>query len=117
MRYLIVATLFLAGCVAPTTYRMNNLALGMSKAEAIAVMGAPRSVAATDGVEILVYRLATTALDTDGSDTSDYFVKLVEGKVAAYGQRGDFDSTKDPTIVIKKEVTTKAHQPPSELER
>lgn len=105
-RFLVIAvTLILAACAAPMSKRMNSLALGMTKADAIAIMGTPNSTRAADGVEYLTYRLSTSLLDTDGSDTSDYFVKIVEGKVAAYGERGDFDSTKNPTIEVKKDVT------------
>lgn len=89
------------------TKKLNSLALGMSKAEAIAVMGTPKSTRAADGVEYLTYRLSTSFLDTNGSDTRDYFVKIVDGHVAAYGEKGDFDSTKDPTVAVKADVTVK----------
>ena len=40
-----------------------------------------------------------------------YYVKLVNGKVESFGEKGDFDSTKTPTVRIeideKKEVRTK----------
>lgn len=88
-------------------HRLNDVSVGMTKQEVIATMGKPDSVSATNGVEYLSYRLATSLLDTDGSDTADYFVRPVNGRVDAYGRKGDFDSTKDPTIHVKKDVTVR----------
>src|SRR5688572_30493894 len=97
----LLAILLFAGCAAPRTTKMNSLSIGMTKAEALKVMGQPDSVAATDGVEYLNYRLATSMLDTDGSDTSDYFVQIKNGVVAGYGKRGDFGTTAPPTQRIE----------------
>ncbi len=99
---LLAAVLFVA-CAAPRTSKMNNLSLGMAKAEVIRVMGQPDTVAATDGVEYLTYRLATSLLDTDGSDTSDYFVQIKNGLVSGYGKRGDFGTTAPQTQRIEVE--------------
>lgn len=104
----VIALACLAACAAPMSKKLNSLSLGMTKAEAIAVMGTPKSTRAADGVEYLTYRLSSSFLDTNGSDTSDYFVKIVSGRVAAYGEKGDFDSTKDPTLSVKADVTTRA---------
>lgn len=56
----------------------------------------------------------TTLYDLERGDSKSttklhIFVRLVDGKVDAFGTRGDFDSTKNPTqdINIKKEVTVK----------
>ncbi len=97
----LLTIVLLAGCAAPMTGKMNNLSLGMTKAEALKVMGPPDSVAATDGIEYLNYRLATSLLDTDGSDTSDYFVQIKNGVVSGYGKRGDFGTTAPPTQRIE----------------
>jgi hypothetical protein len=86
---------------------MNRVSVGMTKAEVIAVMGSPTSVSAKDGVEYLNYRLATSFMDMDRSDTSDYFVRLVKGQVEAYGKKGDFDSTQTPKERIQIEVINK----------
>lgn len=99
--------LALAACVAPTTRKLNSVSVGMTKPEVISVMGDPDSVAAQGGVEYLTYRMATSALDFDGSDTSDYFVKLVNGRVESYGHKGDFDTTVTPKQRI--EVDVKQH--------
>ena len=110
MRRLIIAVAaasLMAACAAPMTRKMQGLSLGMTKAEAIAVMGKPVSVSATNGIEYLNYRLSTSFMDTDGSDTSDYFVKIVNGRVEAYGQKGDFDTTAKPKERIEVEVINK----------
>lgn len=97
--------LFLSACgTAPSARKINSVSIGMTKAQVISVMGRPDSTAGKDGVEYMNYRLATSALDFDESDTSEYFVRLVGGKVDAYGHRGDFDSTVDPVKRIEVEV-------------
>jgi hypothetical protein len=93
----ILLVLFLSACTsAPRARKMNLVSTGMTKAEVVSVMGQPDSTAATDGVEYMNYRLATSALDFDGSDTSDYFVRFVNGRVDAFGHKGDFDTAGEP---------------------
>lgn len=98
MKALIAAmALVLMGC-ASAEKRMNNVSLGMSKAEVISVLGTPNGAAATDGVEYLKYNLKVDP--TWSLATREYFIRLINGKVEAYGQRGDFDSTEDPSLNI-----------------
>lgn len=70
---------------------INKVSLGMNKAQVIEVMGSPTSTSATEGVEYLNY----TLIEAFGVN-APYFVRLKNGKVDAYGKRGDFDSTKVP---------------------
>jgi hypothetical protein len=104
---LIIVQLLLFGCAAPMATKMNNVSVGMTKAEVIQVMGTPKSVSAKDGVEYLNYRFATSFMDTDGSDTSDYFVRLVSGRVDSYGQKGDFGTTQKLQDRVQIEVINK----------
>lgn len=98
----------LSACgTAPSARKMNAISIGMTKSAVISVMGRPDSTAAKDGVEYMNYRLATSALDFDESDTSDYFVRFVNGKVDAFGHRGDFDTAGDP--IKRIEVQVKQH--------
>ena len=106
-KLIIIALVGLCGCAAPMASKLNRVSVGMTKSEVIAVMGSPKSVSARDGVEYLNYRLATSFLDTNGSDTSDYFVRLVKGKVDAYGQKGDFETTQRLQERIQIEVINK----------
>jgi hypothetical protein len=103
----IIALVALCGCAAPMATKMNHVSVGMTKSEVIAVMGSPQTVSAKDGVEYLNYRLATSMLDLDRSDTSDYFVRLVNGHVDAYGKKGDFGTTQQPQERIQVEVINK----------
>lgn len=97
---------FLSSCTtAPSTRKINYISIGMTKAQVIAIMGVPDSSAGREGVEYMNYRLATSALDFDGSDTSDYFVRLVDGRVNAFGHRGDFDTTADPIKRVEVKVS------------
>ncbi len=99
---------FLTACSsAPPARKINAVSIGMTKADVIAVMGQPDSTAAKDGIEYMNYRLATSALDFDGSDTSDYFVRFVKGRVDAFGHKGDFDTAGQPKQRV--EVQVKQH--------
>ncbi len=81
---LLVATAFLFGCAA-SSKRMNKVNLGMSKAEVVEAIGNPKSTSANKDMEYLRYKFMT-----DGLFTADYYVRLQEGKVDAYGRIGDF---------------------------
>jgi len=95
--FLIIIPLFLLGCAPlPTANKINLISLGMTKAKVIEVMGAPVSTAATANVEYLKYNLTETQRDAYSNYFTEYFVRIVDGKVNAYGRRGDFDSTKVP---------------------
>jgi len=80
--------------------RLNYLSVGMTKAEVMQVMGSPDSVSANGGAEYLAYTLRTETSLTRNTwgYQSRYFVRLINGRVDSYGQVGDFDSTKDPTL-------------------
>jgi hypothetical protein len=110
---LVLTSALFTGCVARSTQTLNQLHVGMTKAEVIRVMGPPSTVASQGGVEYLNYNLATSFADFDRSDTSDYFIRIVNGQVDAYGQKGDFDTTKNPTIDynIKQEISTERRNP------
>ena len=79
---LFVSFLFF-GCAA-TSKKINNLSLGMTKKEVVDVMGNPSSTSETKGVLYLKYRLR------DGLISDDYYVRLIDGKVNAYGRFGEF---------------------------
>lgn len=97
--------LFLIGCA--TAHKINQVNVGMTKNEVIAVMGQPVSVSATEGVEYLNYRLSETDDNAFYGITTPYYVRIKNGKVDAFGRHGDFDSTKTPTIRIEKDETIK----------
>src|SRR5665213_367646 len=90
--FVICATAFLFGCA--TAGQMNRLSLGMTKQQVIDVMGTPHSVAAHENTEYLNYFLTEDETKAYYGTTTPYFVRLINGKVDAYGRRGDFDSSK-----------------------
>ena len=59
MKYLILALtmIFLASCTG-TSYKMNDLSIGMTKEDVISALGKPVSVSAKDGTEYLNYRFS-----------------------------------------------------------
>jgi len=69
--------------------RMGQLSLGMTKKEALTVMQHnPDRFSAIANTEYLFYR----------EGMSEYFIRLIDGKVEAYGRVGDFGTTKNPTL-------------------
>ena len=80
----LLSAFFIFGC-ATSPNSMNKLRLGMSKTEVIDAIGNPVSTSARQEVEYLKYRFRS-----DGWFTSEYYVKLEDGKVDAFGRAGDF---------------------------
>ena len=107
----LATSLLCSGCLvstalAPSANKLSKIELGMNKAEVIEQMGKPDSIRAKGNTEYLVYRLATEKdysaawIGDAVAHKDDYFVRLVDGSVDAYGRIGDFDSTKDPQMQI-----------------
>ena len=82
--FTLLGFVLLIGCAA-SPQNMNELRLGMSKTEVIDTMGNPVSTSASQDVEFMQYRFRS-----DGLFSSDYYVKLQDGKVDAFGRAGDF---------------------------
>jgi hypothetical protein len=100
--FLTLSACFLVlGCA--TAGRINGLHLGMTKEEAIAVMGRPASVSAQGQAEYLNYLLSETDDQAYYGITRPYYVRLVNGQVESYGKTGDFDSTKTPTVRLESD--------------
>lgn len=116
------------GC-SSSAKKLNQVSVGMSKAEVMEVLGDPNETRASEGVEYLMYELrkapgggTQTACAVGGVATwglaylfkgcqysdDDYFVQLRDGRVNAYGRIGDFNSTQNPeaTININQKITT-----------
>lgn len=103
--WLIMTLMIVSGCA--TASKINRVSVGMTKNEVIDVMGKPVSTSATEGTEYLNYSLSETGDHAFYGITTPYYIRLINGRVDAYGRMGDFDSTKTPTIKIEKEETIK----------
>ncbi|HTZ21375.1 MAG TPA: outer membrane protein assembly factor BamE, partial [Opitutaceae bacterium] len=77
---LLLAALF-TGCT--TADKLNNVRIGMSKDQVIAVMGQPDSTSAQANIEYLTYYLSNDSSYTYGRD-QPYMVRLVDGKVESF---------------------------------
>jgi SmpA / OmlA family len=93
MRYVMVLLFLsltvLAGC-ATFSEKMNELSIGMTKEQVIEVLGQPASTSAKDNLQYMKYKFRRD----NQLLPPQHFVRLVDGKVDAYGRIGDFDSTK-----------------------
>lgn len=79
-------SILVLGC-AGSAKKINNLNIGMTKAEVIEVMGEPNYTSGANDVEILSYKLTSNSLYSD-----KYFVRIKKGKVDRFGQQGSFGS-------------------------
>jgi hypothetical protein len=107
MRMIVIAIIavFLFGCA--TAHKTNRINVGMSKQEAINIMGKPVNVSAKEGVEYLNYQLAETASDDWNGTYTPYFVRIKDGKVDSFGKLDDFNSIYYPDMRIKTEENIK----------
>ena len=80
---IIAISMLLIGCA--SSKKINGVSLGMTRDQVITQMGSPNSTSAKANIEYLNYKLAT-----DGLFSDDYFIRLVDGQVDAYGRAGDF---------------------------
>jgi hypothetical protein len=104
----------LVACDTPVTQaNISKLSLGMTKQEVIAKLGPPSSISTKKDAEYLVYKLAHGSSESGAQACAgfgiltpvleyiapachsggekDFFVHLTNGKVASYGEVGDFD--------------------------
>ena len=112
-RYIaLLASLSLAGCVSSSTH-LNSVSIGMTKSEAIQAMGPPDSTRANHNVEFLYYHLASKpwlvrAMASRAGDVGygedDYCVRLINGRVDAYGSSRDFDFSHIPEQKLDVDV-------------
>ena len=83
-------TFVLAGCAATYNTNFPSIETGMTKSEVNTLIGKPISAeSGPEGTKIQFYQLASSFLDTDGSDTREYFVAFQGDEVIGYGERQD----------------------------
>lgn len=108
---LILISLFLISCA--TSRKLNKISVGMTKEQAISILGEPVSVASPGpNQEFLNYRFSETDDDALNGRTTPYYVLIENGRVRQYGRHGDFGVTKDPTINIntKSDINTTSNR-------
>lgn len=114
MKKIFLALIFmgLCSCAAPSS-NINRISLGMTKQQVIEVMGDPSSISAAKGNEYLNYALAETSHDVMHNRTTPYFIRLIDGKVDAYGRHGDFGTTQmtPQKIIVEQTIENKSNLP------
>jgi len=96
----VVASLSILACASVSSGQrsstlINSVSVGMSKQEVISVMGAPSRVSADPSAEYLIYALieeVDTTVFPHKEIKSEYFIKIVDGVVRAFGRVGEFGS-------------------------
>src|SRR5882762_7346708 len=90
------ALLLLTGCVS-TIHRVNQLSPGMTKTQVLTALGQPEtSMSPGNGVEVLKYVLKKQRPPLKVPLSTEYVVRLVDGRVEAYGTPKDFAVFLDP---------------------
>lgn len=107
----------LTGCVTTTSHHGSRpdlaaLRVGKTQQDVYATIGKPAKVATSGNVVYLQYGW-DSPFDGRIGATEEYFVRLVDGMVESFGEKGDFDSTKDPTINISRTNTTSSTSVPA----
>lgn len=92
-------SIFWFGCA--TSKSFNKLSIGMSKDEAVSILGTPVSVSAPGpGQEYLNYRFAETDAEAQEGISKPYFVLIENDSVIQYGRYGDFGYSNEHTINV-----------------
>ncbi len=93
-----LAALLLAGCLAPAS-KINHLSVGMSRNQALQIMGPPASVTSDGQADYLNYSLAEGSTEWNAPVTP-YEVKIVDGKVASFGRAGSTKQSSPAAPVV-----------------
>jgi hypothetical protein len=78
----------------------TKVSMGMTKPEVVQALGRPDTMSANGRTEYLFWQAGRGRISgyrMGGYDDSDYFVRLVDGRVDAYGKKGDFDTAQPAT--------------------
>lgn len=75
-----------------TAARLNDISVGMPKAEAVKKIGTPDSTYAESGGEYLIYKWMKTVI---AWAPVYYYVKVVDGKVDSYGEQKSLQVKKE----------------------
>jgi hypothetical protein len=79
--FALLAGIVLAGCESST--KLNNIRIGMTKADVQSILGTPDSTSAQANVEYMTYYLQA---DSGYGRDQPYMVRLVNGKVESFGR-------------------------------
>jgi len=91
--------------VRPRRRNISSLEIGLPEAAAIEILGDPTSVAAQGDSKYLIYIIKIAR-----RETRDHYVRIVNGTVESYGQKGDFDSTKPEEKTLNVNIKTKTEK-------
>jgi hypothetical protein len=81
LAFALLAGVLLAGC--QTSEKLNDIRIGMSKAEVHSILGTPDSTSAQANVEYMTYYLES---DSGYGRDQPYMIRLVNGKVESFGR-------------------------------
>jgi hypothetical protein len=86
---MLLAAVAVSSCSMPRE-NMNQIRVGMNRAEVQGILGPPDSSSADKGKECMYYSMWRDVWNRRPGDYSDrYYVCFEEGKVASYGKVGD----------------------------
>lgn len=89
---------------------ISDVKTGMTREEVVSILGEPTSISAQGSRVYMNYKLCEGmcwALDPNFRETKNYYVRLIDGHVESFGHKGDFDSTKTPTVRVETDENIK----------
>ncbi|RYY76062.1 MAG: SHOCT domain-containing protein [Gammaproteobacteria bacterium] len=111
---LILLTLVSVGCVSTTTHYgsrpdLSSLKIGMTQEEVYKAIGKPAKVSSQGAISYLSYGWDDPWDGRIGA-AEEYYVRLLNGKLESFGEKGDFDSTKNPTLDVNTKMDINVDQ-------
>jgi len=79
-----------------------SLVVGLPEAAAVEILGEPHTVSANKNTKFLLYKV-----DLNKYQYRVDYVRIENGMVESFGEKGDFDTTKDPTSNININIDDK----------
>jgi hypothetical protein len=96
-----------------TASQLDNISLGMTKADVIEKLGRPRFTSTNGQVEYMEYQWVDGVLGFPNLP-KEYYVAIRDNHVISYGKKGDFDTARNASseIDIRQSVDVTSHKPP-----
>lgn len=98
-----------SGAFANAAAKSGTLRVGMTKAEALAAMGPPGSVSAQGAYEYLNYTSSEVSPSGFGTMTRPYYVRLLDGRVDAFGFTDQIGRTMLPSSISTTSSSSATH--------
>lgn len=111
-KLIVLFCLLIIGCTA-TAYKLNHLEIGMTKNEALSIMGKEGvSRAATidslgNKIEVWEYELYNTKHDAEIGYETTYWLRFSNDRLTQWGQPGDWRKKEAQKYILEQKIESK----------